>query len=651
VRAAYLGFGSTDMANVAQLPAASLLSKWLKSTKKAMAAAAAAQYSTGGVSTAQQHACRDRVQQHCGPCAGLQSHLLPPASWHLLADEPCHLIMHLIIMQSTLANKWVMLPHAAVQAYEQAFALTAAALQQPPAAAIGCSSDTAPTSSYMCTSAGDSCSMLQALHPRSCVLPATTPLGGGVVLGCHYRVLQEPWLPVDPAGREFKVHLSLVATKAHIMQQKQQQRQQGKVPAAAGSASRKQQLQQQVPKAVVTLAPSAATSGALNTMQSLACTPPQQHKQQQAASHSILDNQNQLRQPPRASDDSQQQLQTKSSVREALCTTSTNFSLASNISLGSQHLAAAREVLLCSASTDMSGCSLGPVVPPSAGHSGGSSQHARQQQQHQQQQQRVGKARRPQSAPGLGLSSLQPRSWDWDRHTHPAHAAAARPSALQTVQVNWEQRLHAQAHSITTVSAVPAALSSDGASAAATAVSTANSAGSDTAAVGIPAAAGSSPAVQAPPPPAAAAAAAGDAAADAAVGMVGSAGLCSPGKVPRSRPRSASKQPLSQGSAAAAASEDGVRDSALRGSNDNLKPTRVAAWQDVAAPEQQVAQLQQLQDAAAETAAGAAGSPQRQQPGSTLDEEYQEIRDTLQRYQSEYRRQRQHLKQEAGSSH
>jgi hypothetical protein len=52
VRAAYLGFGSTDMANMGQLPAASVLSKWLKSTKKAMAAAAA-QYSTGGVSAAQ----------------------------------------------------------------------------------------------------------------------------------------------------------------------------------------------------------------------------------------------------------------------------------------------------------------------------------------------------------------------------------------------------------------------------------------------------------------------------------------------------------------------------------------------------------------------------------------------------------------------
>jgi L-lactate utilization protein LutB len=52
VRAAYLGFGSADMAHVGQLPAASVLSKWLKSTKKSMAAAAA-QYSTGGVSAGQ----------------------------------------------------------------------------------------------------------------------------------------------------------------------------------------------------------------------------------------------------------------------------------------------------------------------------------------------------------------------------------------------------------------------------------------------------------------------------------------------------------------------------------------------------------------------------------------------------------------------
>jgi malic enzyme len=60
VRAAYLGFGSADMAHVGQLPAASVLSKWLKSTKKAMAAAAA-QYSAGGVSARQRSsACLTR---------------------------------------------------------------------------------------------------------------------------------------------------------------------------------------------------------------------------------------------------------------------------------------------------------------------------------------------------------------------------------------------------------------------------------------------------------------------------------------------------------------------------------------------------------------------------------------------------------------
>jgi hypothetical protein len=554
--------------------------------------------------------------------------------------------------QATVAHYYPVLLLLLLQAYEQAFALTAAALQQPPAAAIGCSSDnTAPTSSYMCTSAGDS-STLQTLHPRSCVLPATTPLGGGVVLGCHYRVLQEPWLPVDPAGREFKVHLSLVATKAHIMQQKQQQRQQGKAPAAAGSASRKQQLQQeraeqQVPKAVVTLTPSTASADVISSTQSLACLQQgNKQQQQQQASHSSLDNQQQLRQPPRASDDSQQ-LHTKSSVREALCTTSTNFSLASNISLGSQHLAAAREVLLCSASTDMSGCSLGPVVPPTAGHSGGSSQHARQHLQHQQllqqhqQQQRPGKARRPQSAPGLGLSSLQPRSWDWDRHTQPAHAAAARPSALQTVQVNWEQRLQTQAHSITTVSAAaPGVLSSAATTAIVTSGSSSINTGSDTAAVGIPAAAGSPPLHSTA---SSAANSAADAVSDAAVGKV-----CS------SRPGSASKQLLSHSSCAtAAAAEDGALDSALASSNDNRKPARVAAWQDAAVQQQQhqALHLRQVQDAAAAGSQERQRQQQQQQQDCSLDEEYLEIRDTLQRYQSEYRRQRQHLRQEVASSH
>jgi hypothetical protein len=469
-------------------------------------------------------------------------------------------------------------------------------------------------------------------------------------------VLQEPWLPVDPAGREFKVHLSLVATKAHIMQQKQQQRQQGKALAAAGRASSKQQQEQeqQLPKAVVTLAPSAGAADMLDTSQSVACAQllqqqqQQPKQQQQQASRSSVDKQ----QPGLASFDSQQQLQTKSTVREALCTTSTNFSLASNISLGSQHLAAAREVLLCSASTDMSGCSLGPVVPPPAGHSGGSSQHARQQQhqqlqQLQQQQQRSSKGqRRPQSAPGLGLSSLQPRSWDWDRHTQPAHAAAARPSALQTVQVNWEQRLHSQAHAhrVTTAAAAPstaATTSSDASKGAVTTVSTVSSTGSEAAAVGIPAAAGmsSSSSSSSPPPAAAAGHAVLDAAAEAAAGGV----LSSTSKAAGSRPSSANKQLRSQGAAAAAA-EDGVQDSNLRGSSDNnLKPTRVAVWQD--------GPMQQQRDGAAVTVAVAAGSLQRQQQGCTLDDEYLEIRDTLQRYQSEYRRQRQHIRQEAGSSH
>lgn len=65
-------------------------------------------------------------------------------------------------------------------------------------------------------------SMLGALHGCSQVLPADTPLGGGVVLGCHYQVLHKPWLPLDAAVRQFKVHLSLMATKARMYQQQQQ---------------------------------------------------------------------------------------------------------------------------------------------------------------------------------------------------------------------------------------------------------------------------------------------------------------------------------------------------------------------------------------------------------------------------------------------
>jgi hypothetical protein len=61
--------------------------------------------------------------------------------------------------------------------------------------------------------------MLGALHGCSQVLAADTPLGGGVVLGCHYQVLHKPWVPLDAAVRQFKVHLSLMATKARMHQQ------------------------------------------------------------------------------------------------------------------------------------------------------------------------------------------------------------------------------------------------------------------------------------------------------------------------------------------------------------------------------------------------------------------------------------------------
>lgn len=79
--------------------------------------------------------------------------------------------------------------------------------------------------------------MLDALGACSQqVLAADTPLGGGVVLGCHYQVLQKPWLPLDTAVRQFKVHLSLMATKARLHQQQQQH---------AGPVLGHSQLQQQ----------------------------------------------------------------------------------------------------------------------------------------------------------------------------------------------------------------------------------------------------------------------------------------------------------------------------------------------------------------------------------------------------------------------
>lgn len=92
----------------------------------------------------------------------------------------------------------------------------AAALAAPPSVAAGSKQD---SSSH----AAAGVSMLGALGGHcSQVLPADTPLGGGVVLGCHYQVLQKPWLPLDTAVRQFKVHLSLMATKARLHQQQQQ---------------------------------------------------------------------------------------------------------------------------------------------------------------------------------------------------------------------------------------------------------------------------------------------------------------------------------------------------------------------------------------------------------------------------------------------
>jgi hypothetical protein len=95
----------------------------------------------------------------------------------------------------------------------------AAVLQAPP----GVHSTISTTTSSSSTSqAGASVSMLGALGGCSQVLAADTPLGGGVLLGCHYQVLQKPWLPLDTAVRQFKVHLSLMATKARLHQQQQQ---------------------------------------------------------------------------------------------------------------------------------------------------------------------------------------------------------------------------------------------------------------------------------------------------------------------------------------------------------------------------------------------------------------------------------------------
>ena len=90
--------------------------------------------------------------------------------------------------------------------------------------------------------------MLGALGGQySQVLPADTPLGGGVLLGCHYQVLQKPWLPLDTAVRQFKVHLSLMATKARLHQQQQQHAgpEQPQQPQQQQQTQQRQQPQQQ----------------------------------------------------------------------------------------------------------------------------------------------------------------------------------------------------------------------------------------------------------------------------------------------------------------------------------------------------------------------------------------------------------------------
>lgn len=103
------------------------------------------------------------------------------------------------------------------------------ALTAPPAAQQGGGSSSSNTHGVSMLGALGACSQQ--------VLAADTPLSGGVVLGCHYQVLQKPWLPLDTAVRQFKVHLSLMATKARLHQQQQQQH--------AGPVLDHSQLQQQ----------------------------------------------------------------------------------------------------------------------------------------------------------------------------------------------------------------------------------------------------------------------------------------------------------------------------------------------------------------------------------------------------------------------
>lgn len=87
------------------------------------------------------------------------------------------------------------------------------------------------------------------------MLAADTPLGGGVVLGCHYQVLQKPWLPLDTAVRQFKVHLSLMATKARLHQQQQQHAGPGTDQHAQPSQQLQSQLQPQAQQQQVFVQP------------------------------------------------------------------------------------------------------------------------------------------------------------------------------------------------------------------------------------------------------------------------------------------------------------------------------------------------------------------------------------------------------------
>lgn len=174
------------MTQLAQIPGATLLSNWLKQTSKAMSLA---QHLV--TATPQRQRSQSSVTLGSPNAAG--STLLQPPS--------------AAVAVACSAN-----PNG-----EDTSLAAASPPQGLRRTASGCSD----------AAAG---SFLAALGSRSpsgtATLPPYTSLGGGVILGCHYQVLAEPWLPVDPAGREFKMHLSLVATKAHLLQQKQEQKSQ-----------------------------------------------------------------------------------------------------------------------------------------------------------------------------------------------------------------------------------------------------------------------------------------------------------------------------------------------------------------------------------------------------------------------------------------